>query len=430
MDLKTRKKYYNMCDPYTTLASSLDIDNYKINNKPVLVRGKNWAEEIATQISWSSKPQVIYFTGYQGSGKTTELKRVQKLLENPETGNLLPVYINALDFLPILESLDEVDIFSVIVYNVIQTVSEYQNGGDAFEDGNYFERFWRWANETDVSLKNIEVGEDSSKVVLEMKDNPSFRRRIKQFIADNPSRFKQEVEDELWRLNRVVKKFEKDGHTKDGIVVIFDSLEHNRGVGSQGQEVSRAIEKLFANRDTLLLPIDVIYTIPPYLYTKQIQGIEFLPVVRVIKQDNTVCHEGIEVMKELLYERIPKEDLLSIVNEEMLEELIAYSGGYPRDLLKIMQECLLVKEYPLQPTDLESVFLELENEYRDNLSTVNTEILQKVYENKALNIDDFGEEDLAERLFRIHVILRYRNGEQWFSLNPPTLKVLGLKDGS
>jgi len=237
MDLKTRKKYYNMCDPYTMSPLSFDIDNYQINNKPIYVRGKNWAEDIAEKISWSNKPQVVYFTGYQGSGKTTELKRVQSLLENPEIGNLLPVYINALDFLPILESLDEVDIFSVIVYNVIQTVSEYQDGGDAFEDGNYFERFWTWANETDISLKNIEVGADSSKVVFEMKDNPSFRKRIKQFISDNPTRFKQEVEDELWRLNRVVKKFEKDGLTKDGIVVIFDSLEHNRGVGSQAKEV-------------------------------------------------------------------------------------------------------------------------------------------------------------------------------------------------
>jgi len=137
-------------------------------------------------------------------------------------------------------------------------------------------------------------------------------------------------------------------------------------------------------------------------------------------------------MKELLYERIPKEDLLSIVNEQMLEELIAYSGGYPRDLLKIMQECLLVKEYPLKQEDLKRIFLELENEYRDNLSTVNNKILKKVYKTKVLDVNEFSvaEEDLAERLFRVHVILRYRNGEQWFSLNPPTLKVLGLEDGS
>lgn len=437
MDLKTRKKYYNMCDPYRTLPLSsgdvLDIDNYKIDGKLVNIRGKNWAEEIAEKISWSDRPQVIYFTGYQGSGKTTELNRVQKILENPETGNLLPVYINALDYLPILESLDEVDIFSVIIYNVIQRVSEYQEKGNAFEDGNYFDRFWEWATETEVTMKNIEVGADSSKVVLEMKDNPSFRNRIKQFISDNPTRFKQEVEDELYRLNNIVKKYEKDGIKKDGIVVIFDSLEHNRGIGSQAQDVAKSIQKLFSNRETLLLPVDVIYTIPPYLYTKQIRDIQFLPVVRVANRDNKKCTEGIEVMKELLYERIPKDDLLTIVGtQEALENIIKYSGGYPRDLLKIMQDCILTNKYPLSATDLESIFVELENEYRDNISTVNPEILRKVHETKELNVDDFKDEayDLAEKLFRIHVILRYRNGEQWFSLNPPTLKVLGIEDVS
>jgi len=437
MDLKTRKKYFNNCDPYRTLSLEsgdvFDIDNYKIDGKLVNVRGKNWADEIAEKISWSDRPQVIYFTGYQGSGKTTELKRVEKILAHAETGNLLPVYINALDYLPILESLDEIDIFSVIVYNVIQTVSEYQNEGNAFEDGNYFERFWKWAKETDVTLKNIEVGEDSSKVVLEMKDNPSFRTRIKQFISDNPTRFKQEVEDELWRLNRVVKNYEKDGHKKDGIVVIFDSLEHNRGIGTQSIEVSKAIQKLFTNRDTLLLPIDVIYTIPPYLYTKQIRDIEFLPVVRVVNRDNTRCSEGIEVMKELLYERVPKNDLLSIVgSEEVLEEIVSYSAGYPRDLLKIVQDCILVKTYPLSREDLDRIFVELENEYRDNISTINPEVLKKVYDTKELNVDDFRDEeyDLAEKLFRIHVILRYRNGDRWFSLNPPTLKVLGITNAS
>ena len=193
MDKATRKKYYNLCDPYKTReldsGDVFDIDNFKIENKLMNVRGLNWAEEISEKISWSDRPQVIYFTGYQGSGKTTELQRVQKILEHPETGNLLPVYINALDYLPILESLDEIDIFSVIIYNVIQGVSEYQDGGNAFEDGNYFDRFWTWINETEITLKNLEVGADSSKIVLEMKENPSFRNRIKGFIKDNPTRF-------------------------------------------------------------------------------------------------------------------------------------------------------------------------------------------------------------------------------------------------
>ena len=215
-------------------------------------------------------------------------------------------------------------------------------------------------------------------------------------------------------------------------MVIFDSLEHNRGVGSQLHSVAESIQKLFANRETLLLPIDVIYTIPPSLYSQKIRDIKFLPVVRVINKDNSVCIEGIESMKELLYARVPKDDLLTILgSEEVLEEIIKYSGGYPRDLLKMIQESVATKEYPLKQSDVESIFIELENEYRDNLSTaIDKEILKKVYETKELNMEAFEEDDLLDKLFRIHVILRYRNGRQWFSLNPPTLRVLGIENAS
>ena len=44
----------------------------------------------------------------------------------------------------------------------------------------------------------------------------------------------------------MVKKYDKDGIKKDGIVVIFDSLEHNRGIASKSREVSEAIQELFA----------------------------------------------------------------------------------------------------------------------------------------------------------------------------------------
>ena len=44
-----------------------------------------------------------------------------------------------------------------------------------------------------------------------------------------------------------------------------------------------------------------------------------------------------------------------------------------------------------------------------------------------VNLDD---EDLAQNLFRMHAILRYRNGDRWFSLNPPSLRVLGIEDAS
>jgi len=435
MDFKTRKKYFNRCNPYKTasLESSevIDIDSYKIDNVPVKVRGKKWAESIAKKILMSDTPQAIYFTGYPGSGKTTELRRIEAILEDKDYANFLPVYINALEYLPTHESLDEIDIFSTIVYCTIEAVAKYKNEKNPFESG-YLKRFLTWLEETDVSLKNIELGKDGSKVLFEMKENPSLRTRIKGIVSDHPSRFKQEIEKELNRLNELVKTEEVNGETRDGIVVIFDSLEHNRGIGVEAKGVADSIHRLFANRENLLLPLHVIYTLPPHLYTRQVKDIEFLPVVRVINKNNTSCSEGIEVMKNLIYERIPKDDLELILGKDthFLEETIQYSGGYPRDLLKLFQEIIMVDEYPITAEDLQSVFQELENDYRDNIPSEYRDILLEIYKSKELNFSSSDHMEVAQKLFAIHVILRYRNGKQWFSLNPPSKRALEIKDDS
>ncbi|CAA6824788.1 MAG: Unknown protein [uncultured Sulfurovum sp.] len=434
MDIKTRKKYYNLCNPYKTLSLAsgdvFDIDNFKIDNNFINIRGENWAEKIAKKIEWAEEPQVVYFTGYPGSGKTTELKRVEAILEDRDYTNLLPVYINALEYLPKHESLDEIDIFSTIVYSTMLKVSEYLGESNHLENETYFSRLWTWLNETDVILKNAEVGKDNTKLVIEMKNNPSFRSRIKSNINAYPSRFKDEVIVELTRLNELVKEHAIDGERKSGIVIIFDSLEHNIGIGSEATNVANSIHRLFANRDNLLLPIDVIYTLPPHLSNRQIGDIEFLPVVRVRNRDNSICSDGVKVMKNLLYERIPREDMNTIFgdDESRLDSLIVYSGGYPRDLLYLVQQVILVDNYPISNADINTIFQELENKYRDNIPLKYKDELLKIYKTKEVDFSDTNQVDMAQTLFSIHVILRYRNGEQWFSLNPPSLRVLGIEE--
>lgn len=435
MDIKTRKKYYNNCNPYKIpswdTTQIIDIDGYKIEGREVEVRGKKWAEHIAKKIMMSDYHEMVYFTGYPGSGKTTELQRVEQILGDEEYANLLPVYINALEFLPLHESLTQVDILSTIVYNVIEQVSQYQGKTSVFSEDNYFERLWQWLTETNVNIKGGELGTDHSKLVFEMKENPSFRNKVKNAVEDNPSKFKQEIDRELDRLNQEVQTKKVDGKTKDGIVVIFDSLEHNRGVGSEAKIVASAIQQLFANREDLAVPLHVIYTIPPYLNAGgRVKDVEFLPVVRVINRDNSICQDGVEVMKNLVYERIPQEDLRQILgdDERVLEEIIEYSGGYPRDLLRLLREAILVDDYPVSRKEIDSILQELENEYRDTISVEDRESLREIYESKDINFSKFDHIDVAERLFSMHVVLRYRNGEQWFTLNPPTKRVLGIVD--
>jgi hypothetical protein len=433
MELAQKKKYYNLCDPYRVATDDkyiLDIDGFEIDGRAVHVRGEKWADDIVTKVSWSDEPQIIYFTGYAGSGKTTELQRILARLESEEEGNLLPVYINSSDFIDINSPVDLTDIFTVIVYNIIITVGAYQGKSEdeIFGEKGYFGRLWEWLNHTDVSLETLEFESNGAKFVANLKETPKFRRAVKQAINDHFSTFKKDVFLEINELNKLVKSYEKDGKKKDGIVVVLDQLEKNRGTSSNVDEVQEAIERVFANRNNLELPVDVIYTLPPYLSIKKSIGdIHFLPAVRVVNKDNSPCSDGIEVMKAFIEKRIPSNGLEEIFSREYqlpLEKIIIATGGYPRDLLKAMQQVIQVKSYPVNDERLTRVLTQFDNQFQEFLlgSSEYREELARIYVSKQLENND----KILYDLFTSHAILRYKNGDLWYTLHPSVKKLLGL----
>ena len=433
MDLTKRKKYYNLCNPYKEDIDDkyiLDIDRFKIDGKMVNVRGKNLSDEIVIQISWSDNPQSVYFTGYTGSGKTTELKRMLKRLESQQEGNLLPIYINVIDYFDINSPIDLTDILTIITYNTILEVGKYQgkSENEIFGENDYFGRLWHWLKTTDISFDNFNIDKGGIKLTANLKETPQFRRLVKKGIHDNFSKYKKDVIVELDRLNEEIKKYTKDENQKDGIVVVLDQLEKNRGTSANVDDVKEAIEKVFANRDNLALPIDVIYTLPPYLSVKKSIGdISFLPVVKVINRDDTPNQDGIEVMKAFIYKRIPPEDLKEIFGDNYIhkiEHIIKSTGGYPRDLLKIIQSVITSPSYPLSIDDIDRLLKDIDNDFQEFL------IGDGEYKDELIKINEKKElisnKDIVDDLFNAHAILRYKNGELWYNLHPSIKRLLGL----
>lgn len=434
MDLAQRKKYYNICNPYAQSIDDkyiLDIDGFEIDGRALNVRGENHlADDMVTQISWSDRPQSIYFTGYTGSGKTTELRRVMKRLESPTEGNLLPIYINIVDYFDINSPIDLSDILTIITYKVIVEVGEYQGKSEAeiFGENDYFGRLWHWLRETNVSLGDFDIDVGGANITVNLKETPHFRKIVKQGINDNFSRYKRDIIQEIGKINEEVKRYEKDGIKKDGIVVVIDQLEKNRGTSANSDDVKEAIEKVFANRDNLALPIDVIYTIPPYLSVKKSIGdIAFLPVVKVITKGDKPSQDGIEVMKAFIEKRIPRDDLMVILGDDYIskmEYIIKATGGYPRDLLKITQSIITTKKYPVSIADIDKSLKTIDNDFQEFLLSHQKyrDELIKIHTTKALTHN----EDIIYNLFDAHAILRYMNGELWYNTHPSIKKLLGL----
>ena len=66
----------------------------------------------------------------------------------------------------------------------------------------------------------------------------------------------------------------------------MDSLEKNKGITSNYEDVIKASEVIFSNRDNLQMPLDIIYTVPTYLSERVRLPIDFLPAVKIKDKSN------------------------------------------------------------------------------------------------------------------------------------------------
>ncbi len=420
MERSERKKFYNLCNPYTTFDPdspyNINVDQYEIDGKRVNIRGKVWAETLADQISLSDYPISLFFSGHRGSGKTTELKRMIKQLEDE---NYLCVYINCDEMLDLAVEIEVTDVLSVIAYRVIEEVAHYkgENTESALNEG-FFKRLWDWLVNTDVELSKMHVDNGVGKMVFDVKNSKTFREQIRRNLTTHLTKFKKELNEELLRQNsRVIQD-------KEGIVVVVDQLEKLRGTSANWESVLASAERMFcAGAEHLRLPIHCVYTVPPALVNKM-GDIAFLPVLKVVKPFNDdPYHDGITVAKEIIRRRFNNDGALDEIFgqdecDERLNKIIAFSGGFVRDMLIIIRKVLLETAYPVDEAALERIFSETRNEFRSFITEEEFAWLAKVEQTRFLTLEDEKQTEIADRMLGLHAILRYQNDALWYRLHP------------
>ena len=424
-------RYFNTCSPYKTSSLDskeyVDIDNFMIDDRKVDVRGGGCIDTIAKIINRSEEASISYFTGYPGSGKTTELEKLQRKLET----DWLCVKIDTMDYLDLNATISTIDIYTTIIYSLANAVGRYTNLSEdqIFKSSGYLDRLVTWLKDTHVELKSGELGIDGGKLIIEMKNIPAFREQVRAHLESHFTKFRDDTMREIEQLNKTVQSFERDGRRKKGLVVIVDSLEKNHGIGDTIDPVAKAIEGIFVNRERMRLPIHVVYTISPYLSARGNLGkIEFLPVVKVIDKNDIPYRDGIEVMRMIAHRRIDENDLqimLGDTHKDRLKQLILLSGGFPRDFLILLQQVVLVEDYPLSENAFIKIFSNIKNQYQEFLPIEYKETLQQIQIDKSINsIQSDDKHRIAYDLFRNHVILRYQNNDIWFSVHPAALSFL------
>ncbi|MFH1930167.1 MAG: hypothetical protein ABIN18_01100 [Pseudomonadota bacterium] len=431
MDLKTKKKYYNLCDPYEPLMPddkrNVDLDLLdEEGGRPV--RGIKWVDMLLNEIMLSDKPVYKLFTGHRGSGKTTEFEKLKAQLYNKF--NLFPVLINSEEIIDLENPIDVPDIIASIIYSTEKAIiqEEGDNTEKALDEG-YLKRFWNFLKNTEVELNKAKFEfaiPSAGKLVSEIKTRPTLRQRVRTIVASNFSEFIREAKDELISLNaNVVHKF-----GRDGIVIIFDSLEKLEGTSDNWHKVLESAELVFkVNAAYMRLPVHVLYTVPPALSTR-ITDIDFMPMIKVCDRNRNRHEPGLAAARELIRRRVPEDilqELFGLNLWDRIDDLILWSGGYPRDMLHMLQKIIAVNDHPLSDSDFEHIIAYIRNQYRRIITGDALHWLANVATTKDLTIEGDVHLRAADRMLNQHVVLSYLNNDSWYDLHPTVYQIPNIK---
>lgn len=429
MDFNTRKLYYNRCDPFEPLvpgdARNLDLDTFG----SAQVRGVNWVERLASRIELSDKPVFEMFTGLPGSGKSTELKRLAARLSDPAGAHLLPVLIDANEDIDLANPIDIAEILPAILQGSEAAIlkKEGRDPESAMKEG-ALERLWGWLTRTDVALTRAELAIPyGPRLVAEVKTRPTLRARIRHTIAAHLTTFLEEMDKEMRALQGRALAL---GFS--GLVVIFDSLEKLRGISSNWHEVLESAERLFASGAPYLrLPVHVLYTIPFALVARRFERVHFMPMIKLRERDGSPCEAGLAAARELVRLRVPDEvlrDLLGPKTEERIEELLRWSGGYPREIIRVLRSAFALSRTPISEDDLQRIVSEIRDAYRLLVTADAFDWLALVAREHDLAIQSDGHRPAADLMLQNNVVLLYHNGGKWFDLHPAVHQIPGVEE--
>jgi hypothetical protein len=426
-----RSRYFNLCDPRISLPPE-DVRNVDVDQVAAGARGRNFVEVLANRIELSESPVCELVTGLPGSGKSTELLRLAARLRD---SGWLPVIIDAERTLDIHNTIDVPDVLLAILAETERAVVELE-GGDpnkAFEDTT-LRKFWSWLTMTEGSLKTVELsagGEIGApalgkatvggKVVLDLKTRPTLRETVRRKLADHVATFVTRIREAIEELDKRAK-----GARKQGLVVIFDSLEKLQGSTADWGKVLDSAEQIFSKRRAQIeLPVHVLYTIPMALVLRMPLPVTLLPMLRVHDKQGRRA-SGFDAAREIVRRRVP-DDVLDLYfgapeREARVERLIAWSGGYPREIVRLLQSCVAERE--LTEEIFAGILSLAGDEYRRTVLGSAHPMLARLHVEKPEQLlQDEADRETVDRLLQNGVIMGYLDGELWYDVHPAVQEI-------
>ncbi len=378
------------------------------------------------------------FSGFSGSGKTTELFRLRRNLR--EQGCVV-LYADALKYVDPFDPLPIGDMLMVAAGAFSDAIQE--DLGIDLRTESFWDRLPGLVARTEIRLSGgdakLEYSSPGHSVLggikaglnikAELKTRSSFRRTLQEFLAAHLVQLQEDVAQFFEQGAKAI--WAAEGNENVQIVFILDQLEQLRGDYHNWQDVIRCVQQLFTvHLDRLRMPyVHCIYSVPAWLaFLSRPQEMTLLPTIQLWNKgaDRAPFARGRESFRSLMRRRVSGADSARLFGpgadapDAPIERLIVACGGQVRDLLRMMRE-VLTRANSL-PVDVGVIDRVISVARRDFLPIAvdDARLLHDISLKQNLEPETLDETSI-ERLsnfFNTHLVMYFENGRSWYDTHP------------
>lgn len=346
---------YSSFDPFQPPSPEAYVEFESVRGGWEIVR------EMGYKIKRSKQPTCQLYSGHRGVGKSTELLRLLKYLEQE---NYFVVYFAADDEDIEPQDTEYADILFACTRHLVQEIKLEKTHNPLL---NWMQEHWESMKDlamTKISFQELSLEAQIAqfgKISANLRATPDKRQEIRQEINANTTSLVEALNDFIREGEKYLKSVDTESR---GIVLMVDNLDRIVETKEEGKPSNH--NEIYLNRSELLrgLACHVIYTVPiAMIYSGQASQLEnnydtpdVMPMIIVRNPNDEENSAGLEKLRELISRRVELIDpnLVKTLtgkvegldyppvfdSPETLNFLCLMSGGHVRNLVQLIQKAI------------------------------------------------------------------------------------------
>lgn len=364
------------------------------------------------------------FSGFRGSGKSTELHRLAS--ELTDAGHVV-IFVAGNEIINLYQALEPTDLLVSVAGAVATDVS--RRTGTSPAQQSLLRRIAEFFRDTEVNLTQIGLDQSPVKLTFSLSRDPVFKAKVQQVLRGRLSQFVSQFQAFMAEAKKLLELPEGGAYP----VIVVDDLEKVRGLGEEQSIVQKGMEEIFWSFHWALRVEGwhTIWTAPPYIHLlnpglgNAYDESAVLPMVRVWDNDKARSPDphGVGALRAAARLRGDIDSLF--LKNELLERLINASSGHVRNFFGLLRDAVRYAykqsdpTRPLNEVALDRIIADFTSDYRKTIYGDDLPWLSSIAAGRKLTLPNAGILPRVAKLLDMAVVMTYRNGDDWVDLCSP-----------